>query len=261
MNEKRIDPVENLWKYLEAPRAKVTLTRTDVDSLFRYKKNIEADIVTLKQQIESDKSMEDDAIERISKELYQIKKRLEIEKTEFKIIMDYVGNDVINPDGEYVVEFIKHMEKRIKDAEFKNNQLTDELSNVRREAVFAINKAQTERSQQIYDEAELSGYSRGVADTEEDLKKVQEENRHYENWIASLISEYNRTDALMFINKLTWKDRAIQAESRLEKIQEENKKWRTAISSIPTIPAIADYDSLKTFRDKMLEWDEKLGDM
>jgi hypothetical protein len=65
----------------------------------------------------------------------------------------------------------------------------------------------------------------------------------------------------MFINKLTWKDRAIQAESRLEKIQEENKKWRTAISSIPTIPAIADYDSLKTFRDKMLEWDEKLGDM
>ena len=61
----------------------------------------------------------------------------------------------------------------IKALEAEVKTLTTELTNVRREAVFAISKAQTERSQQIYDEAELSGYSRGVADSEERLAKAE----------------------------------------------------------------------------------------
>jgi hypothetical protein len=42
-----------------------------------------------------------------------------------------------------------------------------QVEQVRREAVFAISKAQTERAEQVRDEADLNGYSRGVADTEE----------------------------------------------------------------------------------------------
>jgi len=53
-----------------------------------------------------------------------------------------------------------------KDIEFQNITLKEQLANVRREVVFAISKAETDRAEQVREEADLNGYSRGVADTE-----------------------------------------------------------------------------------------------
>lgn len=72
----------------------------------------------------------------------------------FKLIGDRVTLDILLVNSK-----MEELESKIK-------QLNIELANVRREAIYAINKAQIERAEQIAEEADLNGYSRGVADTE-----------------------------------------------------------------------------------------------
>lgn len=55
----------------------------------------------------------------------------------------------------------------------ENQRLRKELANVRREALFAISKAESERAEHVRDEADLNGYSRGVADTESRLSEAE----------------------------------------------------------------------------------------
>lgn len=106
-------------------------------------------------------------------------------------------------------------------------KLIEELANVRREAIFAINKAQEERNQQIYDEGELNGYSRGVADTEVQRESDAEVKvKELQVWIerfASLGSEDSgETPEIIFdaVEEMIGNIRAIFPEQIAEDLYE-----------------------------------------